>query len=76
MQEIDNSGARRPVVDAKLNASSLLCGWLETEGDAEIYSVKELQEKLKSIMEIMYILRILEAVERRWPALEIWLILS
>ena len=48
-QEIDNSGAGRPVDDAKLNAFSSLCRWLETEGDAEIYSVKELYEQMAEL---------------------------
>ena len=48
-QEIDNSGDGRPVDDAKLNAFSLLCTWLETKGDAEIYSVKELYEQMAEL---------------------------
>ena len=49
VQEIDNSGAGRPVDNAELNVFSLLCRWLETEGDAEIYPVKELNEQMAEL---------------------------
>ncbi|KAK6175982.1 hypothetical protein SNE40_014354 [Patella caerulea] len=45
-QSVNSDKAGRPVDENKQDSFLLLCSWLESEGDAEIFSIKELHRQM------------------------------